>query len=59
MSKQDVRDNMSACTSAMGPWDIIALVDGSVDGYGYGNLIHDSREVTCGGWHWMFIMSDS
>ena len=37
MSQQDVTDNWSACTSAMGAWDIISLLDGKVDGAGYGN----------------------
>ena len=59
MSQQDVRDNWSACTSAMGRWDIISLLDGKVDGSGYGNKFQNRSEVRCNEWRWMFLMSDT
>ena len=59
MSQQDVTDNWNACIYAMGAWDIIALADGSVDGHGYGNKLHNGREVQCDANRWTFVMTDS
>ena len=59
MSQQDVRDNWSACKGAMAAWDIVSLLDGKVDGLGYGNEFQNNSEVQCDRWHWMFLMSDT
>lgn len=58
MSQQDVHDNWTTCKNAMGYWDIISLLDGKVDGRGYGNNFADHHEVQCNSGRWMFLMRD-
>jgi len=59
MSQQDVRNNWDACRNAMGAWDIISLVDGKVDGAGYGNHFANHHEVQCDAGRWTFVMTDN
>merc|ERR1712187_83630 len=59
MSQQDVKDYWDVCSNAMGDWDIISLVDGKVDGAGYGNNFSDDGEIQCDSGRWTFVMTDN
>ena len=59
MSQQDVKDYWGVCSNAMGRWDIISLLDGKVDGAGYGNNFADHGEIQCNSGRWTFVMTDN
>lgn len=59
MTMEDVEDNWDEIYDMLGSWSIWSLLDGKVDGHGYGNNITPGTgyQVSCLQ-RWTLVMSD-